>query len=168
VISNAATQVSNVVALVFVSGTAPDLGESTGDLTNRFPGSTLGDKLTMVPLPDGDTDLYLQQDKFWAQFCADIPESDARLMAVGQRPFTTSAVSGVSGDPAWKTIPSRFIYGSLDKNIPPAAHAFMAKRAGSVETVEVNGSSHVVMLSHPDAVSQLIQNAVAASVPVAA
>ena len=137
-------------------------------MTNRFPGSTLGDKLLMVPLPNGDTDLYLQQDKFWAQFCADIPESDARLMAVGQRPFTASAVNEASVEPAWKTIPSRFIYGSLDKNIPPAAHAFMAKRAGSLETVEVDGSSHVVMLSHPDAVIQLIQNAVAASVAVTA
>ena len=169
VITSAASQVSNVVALVFISGTAPDTGESTGDMTNRFPGSTLGDKLTMVPLPDGGTDLYLQQDKFWAQFCADLPEADARLNAVGQRPFTTLAVNeALAGEPAWKTIPSRFIYGELDKNIPAAGHAFMAKRAGSVETVEVKGSSHVVMQSHPDAVLQMIENAVLASVPAAA
>ena len=163
VITNAATQVNNVVSLVFISGPALDAGESTGDAVNRFPGSTLDGKLTMVPLPNGDTDIYLQQDKFWQQFCADIPESDAKLIAVGQRPFTDRALNEKSGEPAWKTIPSRFIYGELDKNIPAAAHAFMAKRAGSVETVEVKGSSHVVMLSHPDAVLQLIQNAISAS-----
>src|SRR5438477_5784792 len=87
VIRNAATLVDNVVRLVFVAASAPDAGESAGHLAGRFPGSTLGDKLNMVDLPNGDVDLYVRQDTFWRQFCADRPESQANVMAVNQRPF---------------------------------------------------------------------------------
>jgi pimeloyl-ACP methyl ester carboxylesterase len=64
--------------------------------------------------------------------------------------------------PAWKSVPSWFVYGSDDKNIPPAALAFMAERAKSVKTVVVKGASHVVMTSHPDAVAKLIAEAASA------
>ena len=59
-----------------------------------------------------------------------------------------------------KTIPSRFIYGDQDKAILADLHAFMADRAGSRQTVAVKGASHVVMISHPDEVTSLIQSAV--------
>jgi pimeloyl-ACP methyl ester carboxylesterase len=38
----------------------------------------------------------------------------------------------------------------------------MAKRANSKETVVVNGASHVVMVSHSDAVAKLIEQAATA------
>ena len=62
-------------------------------------------------------------------------------MAATQRPITESALNEAAGAPAWKTIPSWFIFGQLDKNIPAAAHAFMAKRAVAKETIEVKGAS---------------------------
>ena len=61
-------------------------------------------------------------------------------MFATQRPVTEGTLNEPSGPPAWKTIPSWFIYGELDLNIPPAAHAFMAKRAGAIETIEVKGA----------------------------
>lgn len=76
-----------------------------------------------------------------------------------QRPITEAALNEGAGAPAWRTIPSWFIYGSLDKNILPEAHVFMAKRAEAKEIVEVKGGSHVVMISHPDQVAQLIERA---------
>ena len=91
-----------------------------------------------VPLPDGGKDLYIQQDKFPAQFAADVPVGKARLMAVGQRLIAEAALNEPSSEaPAWKSVPSWFVYGSGDKNIPPAALAFMAERAKSVKTVVV-------------------------------
>jgi pimeloyl-ACP methyl ester carboxylesterase len=163
VITNAATGNGNVVALVYVAGFAPDDGESAGNLSERFPGSTLGPTLAPpVGLPDGSSDVSIQRDKFWAQFAADVPEAEAKLMAATQRPVTTAAFTDASGAPAWKTIPSRFIYGDLDKNIPVALQAFMAERAGSRESVEIKGASHVVMISHPDAVAEMIRHAAVA------
>lgn len=57
--------------------------------------------------------------------------------------------------------PSWFVYGSADKVIPPAAHAFTAKRAGAKETTVVKGTPHVVMVSHPSVVAKLIEKAAA-------
>ncbi|WP_256927989.1 alpha/beta fold hydrolase [Caballeronia sordidicola] len=87
-------------------------------------------------------------------------------MAVAQRPITEAALMEPSGAPAWKTIPSWFIFGSLgsrDKNNLPALQPFMAERAHAKGTVEIAGASHVVMISHPDAVARIIEEAAAAA-----
>jgi pimeloyl-ACP methyl ester carboxylesterase len=162
VISYAANGKSQVKALVYVSGVAPDAGESASTLVGKFPGSTLGPTLApAVVLADGSKDLYIMQDKYHAQFAADVPLKESQLMAATQRPITEAALNESGGAPAWKTIPSWFLYGSLDKNIPPAVHAFMAKRAGARRAVEVKGASHVVMISHPDELLKLIDEAAA-------
>jgi pimeloyl-ACP methyl ester carboxylesterase len=164
VITNAVSGNKNVKALVYVAAFAPDTGETAAELSGRFPGGTLGPTLAPpVALPDGGKDLYIQQDKFRAQFAADVPEDQAKLMAGTQRPITEAALNEASGAPAWKTIASWFIYGDRDLNIPEAALSFMAKRAGSKETVVVKGASHVVMVSHPDAVAKVIEHAAAAN-----
>jgi pimeloyl-ACP methyl ester carboxylesterase len=117
-----------------------------------------------VTLPDGNKDLYILQDKFHAQFAADVPAPQAALMAATQRPVTEAALNEKSGDAAWKSLPSWHIYGSADKNIPPEAMAFMATRAQARDVVVVKGASHVVMVSHPDAVARLIEEAATATV----
>lgn len=162
VISNAATSNDNVKALVYVAGFAPEAGESAFDLAAQFPGSTLGDALAPSQLPGGGVDLYIRPDAFWKQFAADVPESMSRLMAATQRPVTEAALTDLSGEPAWKAIPSWFVYGAEDRNIPAAAIAFMAERAGAKEAVEVDGASHVVMISQPAVVTDVILNAIAA------
>ncbi|MCR8960563.1 alpha/beta hydrolase [Variovorax sp. S2] len=160
VISAAAAKRPNVLALVFVSAFAPEAGESAADLSGRFPGSTLGSALAPpVMLPDGSKDLYIVQDKFGKQFAADVAPAVARLMAVSQRPITEAALGEPAPAAAWKTVPSWFIYGDRDKNIPPAALAFMAERAHSKKTVVVKGASHVVMTSRPKLVARLIVEA---------
>ena len=160
VITEGAAGIPNVKALVYVAGLAPDIGESAADISDHFPGSSLGATLdTPIALPDGNNDLYIQQDKFPAQFAADLPEAEAKLMAATQRPVTEAALHEPVGHAVWKTVPSWFIFGSLDKNVTAAAHLFMAQRAKAKETVEIKGASHVIMISHPDDVVQLIEQA---------
>ena len=81
-------------------------------------------------------------------------------MAVSQRPAALATLGEPSGPPAWKTLPSWYLVASQDRVIPPAAERAMAERAGST-TVEID-SSHVAMISHPDEVADLIQQAIAA------
>jgi pimeloyl-ACP methyl ester carboxylesterase len=163
VITDAAGADSNVKSLVFVAGLAPDTGESAADLGKRYPTGTLGDTLAPAVIQsDGKHDLYIEQDKFWKQFAADVPAAMASQMAVNQRPITSEALNEPSGPPAWSKLPSWFIYGTLDKNIPSNLHAFMAKRAGAKEVVAVKGASHVVMISHPMQVSEMIERAASA------
>jgi len=160
VISDAAYGSQNVKALVYVAAFTPEKGETAAELSGRFPGGTLASALAApVDLADGGKDLYIQQDKFHDQFAADVSEADARLMAAGQRPITVAALNEAATEPAWKTIPSWFVYGDKDKNIPPQAMAFMAERAHAKQTVVVKGGSHVVMVSHPKVVANLIEKA---------
>ena len=162
VIAMAATGAPNVTGLVFVAGLAPEAGESAASLGARFPTGTLGQALAPpVVQADGGKDLYIDQAKYGAQFAADVPRAAAIQMAATQRPVTQAALGEASGPPAWPSIPSWFIYGSQDRNIPPALHAFMAKRAGAKASIEIKGASHVVMISHPRAVVKLIETAAA-------
>jgi len=162
VISAAANGHANVKALVYVSAFAPDTGETVAGLAGKFPGSTLGPTLAApVPLADGGKDLYIRQDKFRDQFAADVPVAEAALMAATQRPVTEAALNEASGVPAWKHIPSWYIYGDKDKNIPAQAMAFMAERAHAKAVEVVKGASHVVMVSNPAPVAHLIEQAAA-------
>ena len=160
VITAAALGHDNVIALVYVAAFVPDVGETSLGLSGRFPGSTLGEALAPpVRLPGGGQDLYILQDRFRAQFAADVPSGQALQMAATQRPIAQAALVEPSGEPAWRTIPSWAIYGSADFNIPAAAHAFMTGRANARRVVEVRGASHVVMVSHPREVAALIKEA---------
>ncbi|MEV4320577.1 alpha/beta hydrolase [Actinocrispum sp. NPDC049592] len=151
----AAGEEGHVKALVYVAAFIPEVGESAVELSNKFPGSTLGQTLQEVPLPGGDTDLYVKQDLFWKQFAADVPQSEGRLMAATQRPIAKSALAEPSAAAAWKTIPSWSIIPTADKNIPPASERFMSKRAHS-KTTEVPGASHAVLVSEPKLVANTI------------
>jgi pimeloyl-ACP methyl ester carboxylesterase len=160
VITNAVGTNGNIKSLVYVAGFAPDAGETGVQLTGRFPGSTLGPTLAPpVALPGGGKDLYILQRDYHKQFAADLPSAQAQRMAVTQRPINEAALNEPAESAAWKSLPSWFIFGSLDLNIPAAAHAFMAERAGAKGTVRVEGASHVVMISHPDAVVKIIRQA---------
>lgn len=163
VISVAAAKRSNVKALVFVAGFAPEVGESAASLGDKFPTGTLGQTLAPpVKLSDGSSDLYIDQRRYWKQFAADVPQADAVGMAATQRPITQAALGEPVAALSWKTVPSWFVWGALDRNIPAALHAYMAKRAKAREAVEVPGASHVVMISHPRAVAELIERAATA------
>ncbi|MET3597500.1 pimeloyl-ACP methyl ester carboxylesterase [Mesorhizobium shonense] len=160
VISDAAEGHANVKTLVYVAAFAPDAGETAVQLAGKFPGSTLGPTLAPpVTLSSGGKDLYIQQEKFHDQFAADVPEAEARLTAAGQRPIAEAALNEIQTEAAWKKLPTWFIYGDGDKNIPAEALAFMAARAHSRDTVVIKGASHVVMVSHPESVARLIEKA---------
>jgi pimeloyl-ACP methyl ester carboxylesterase len=160
VITEAANSSPNVKALVFVAAFAPDAGESADSLGARFPTGTLGEALAPpIVQADGSQDLYIDQQKFPAQFAADVSKNEAAEMAVAQRPILKGALGEPVASPSWKALPSWFIFGSGDKNIPPDLHEFMAKRAGAKGVTEIEGASHVVMISHPQKVSEMIKRA---------
>jgi pimeloyl-ACP methyl ester carboxylesterase len=164
VITEAAAGNDSVVALVYVGAFAPDHGESALQLSIKFPGSTLADAVTAYPVASGGNELAIRQDVFHHQFAADVPAEQAALMAATQRPVTEAALStGLPTEtPAWQHIPSWFVYGDQDRNIPAALHRFMADRAGAKATREMAGASHALSVSDPDAVTATILDAVAA------
>jgi pimeloyl-ACP methyl ester carboxylesterase len=162
VITNAATGNPNVKALVYIAAFAPDQGETSGTLANMFPGTGLTQaNLVFRPYPitggGTGTDGYINPAVFRNVFCADVPRNTAMEMAASQRPAELATLGQPSGVPAWKTIPSWYLVANQDHAIPPAAERFMAHRMGA-HTEQID-SSHVAMISHPKAVTELILDA---------
>ncbi|KOX08010.1 alpha/beta hydrolase [Micromonospora sp. NRRL B-16802] len=161
VITQAAADDPSVRALVYVNALAPDTGDSALSLSGKFPGSTLADTLVQYPVSTGGNEVAIGQDRYHAQFAADVSDDMAALMARTQRPITEQALGdGLSGDPAWRSLPSWFVFGDADMNIPVAAHRFMAERAAARGQREVAGASHAMAVSQPSEVAETIIDAV--------
>jgi len=167
VITNAATDVANVSSLVYICGFALDEGEPVLAALGLGGGySALGEHTVVRPYPgagEGDGDGYIDPAYFKELFCDDLSDDDAAAMSVAQRPAALNTLGTPSGVPAWRTIPSWFLIGADDRTIPAEAHRAMAERAGGI-AVEI-ASSHVAMISHPDAVTKLIVDAAKNAVP---
>ena len=162
VITNAAVGVPNVKALVYIAGFAPDRGESLLQLVTMNPGTLIGPATLDTrpyPLADGGTgtDLYLKKSAFHEAFAADLPLKITDQMQATQRPFSNEAFVSLSGEPAWRTIPSWYLVSTQDKAIPPVTQRFMAQRAHAI-VAEVR-ASHVAMMSQPEETTRLILNA---------
>ncbi|GAA3736707.1 alpha/beta fold hydrolase [Micromonospora maritima] len=162
VITEAAAGESAVRALVYVNAFCPDTGESALTLSGRFPGSTLADTLVSYPVATGGKEVAIRQDAFHAQFAADVSDDLAALMARTQRPVTEQALGDglTAGAPPWRSLPTWFVFGDADRNIPVAAHRFMAERAGARGVREVAGASHAMAVSQPDEVARSVVEAV--------
>ncbi|WP_181140858.1 alpha/beta fold hydrolase [Streptomyces sp. Ru62] len=162
VISEAAAGLPSVKALVYIAAFVPEIGESALQLTDKFPGSTLGQATVTqhYPLPDGGQgeELVIRKDLFRNQFAAGVPVPTAQVMAAGQRPITLAALQEPATAAAWKKIPSWYLVATEDRNIPPAAERWMAERARA-HTVAVR-APHAVSVSDPGPVTDLILRAV--------
>ena len=165
VITNAAAGDRQVKALVYVDAAAPDVGETNGSLSgadsvlNRKPPDRLFDQLPYPGAPSGAADLYLRKDVFVHHFANDLPRDLALRLWASQRTASTEAFDTPSRHAAWKTIPSWYFISSGDQIITPRSEMAMAKRAGSQVTV-FRGGSHLTLISHPDAVTQVIRAAI--------
>ncbi|MEU5672497.1 alpha/beta fold hydrolase [Micromonospora sp. NPDC047762] len=165
VMTEAAADAPNVKALVYVASLSPDVGESALGLLTKHPGSQLTSSIRMIPVPDDDggmtMDQYIVQDKFHEAFAADVDSGTAELMEATQRPASARAQEESVTKVAWKTIPSWTLISAQDQAIPPDLQRFMADRAGST-TIEI-AASHAVAVSQPGPVADFIDTAARAT-----
>ena len=155
----------NVKALVYLAGYALDEGESLGELQGRFPDSDLAAGLVYTSYPiegsaEPGIDVSVDVAKFPAIFAHDVEPELAEILAVSQRPLAGAAFAEPAPAAAWKTKPSWGAVSSADHTINPDVERFGYSRA-QMTTVEID-SSHLVMLSHPTEVADLIREAVKA------
>jgi pimeloyl-ACP methyl ester carboxylesterase len=163
VITNVTAEPGHVTGAVYIAGFALDQGESCADAAALAPGSTLAETLVAVPSAGGGADTYIAPEKYHHQFAADLSVEQAGQMAITQRPVTDHALAEPSGgQPLWQSVPSWFLFGELDRNIPAGAHHIMAVRAKARSTIEIAGASHVVGISHPAETAHLILEAAGA------
>jgi len=162
VISNAATRTPNVVGLVFVSAFAPDEGEKLGDVSASSKDSVLGTALVPRQYPTGNgtaTEFFIDPAKVRDAFAGDLSDVQAGLIGVVQRPVSELGFGEPSGVPAWKTLPSWAVVATGDRAAGRDVVRAHAERAGATIT-ELDGS-HVIMISQPAAVTEVIEAAIA-------
>jgi pimeloyl-ACP methyl ester carboxylesterase len=165
VITNAATRAKNVVGLVYVAAFAPDEGEALGDVETDSEDSILMSALVPLhyPTAEGDdpgVEFAIDPARLRAAFAADLPAEQTAVMAATQRPVAELAFSEASAAPAWKSLPSWAVVATGDKAAGADVIHAMARRAAATIT-EVEGS-HVIMISQPQAVADVILQALAA------
>ena len=165
VITNAATDANNVVGLVYVAAFAPDEGETFGEAEAASKDSVLNTALVPRHYPTGDggsaTEFSIDPAKVHDAFAGDLSEREAALIGAIQRPSPSSGFSDPSGQPAWKSRPSWAVVATGDRAAGTDVVRSMANRAGATIT-DIDGS-HVIMISQPQAVTDVILEAVAAS-----
>jgi pimeloyl-ACP methyl ester carboxylesterase len=155
----AAGTAGNVVGLVYISGFAPDEGENLADLQSQFPAPGAIPYFRQHQLPEGGNEFTLAPEGFHESFCADLPADDAAFYAISQRPLAGVALTEAAPTPAWRSRPAWAVFGTADRCIDPGVHRFSYKRMGATVT-EIDGASHVVMISHPNEVAEVVMTAI--------
>jgi pimeloyl-ACP methyl ester carboxylesterase len=165
VITNAAADAKNVVGLVYVAAFATEEGETLGDAEDGSTDSVLSSAQVALHYPAGDAgdpgvEFAIDPTRLRDAFAADLTVDQTALLAATQRPVAEPAFSEPSGPPAWKRLPSWAVVATGDKAAGADVIRSMAERAGATIT-EIEGS-HVIMISQPDAVTEVILTALAA------
>ncbi len=150
VVATAAGNDSKVRSLVFVAAFAPDEGESAGSLGAQVDPTPLGPEIR----PDSQGFLKLSQNGFYESFGQDLDAQEKLIAFATQGPTSAAALGDVITSPAWRKRPSWFVVAEQDRAIQPSLQHSLADRAGSTKTTVA--SSHLVMLSHPQEVSNAI------------
>jgi pimeloyl-ACP methyl ester carboxylesterase len=166
VTTNAARGIPNVKALVYIDAFAPAKSETGLDLISGTTTCITDSAFNAVPFPGG-VDLYLRWEAnypypgFRQCFANGVDRETAKLLAATQRPASAAQFSDPSGAPAWKTIPSWSLIGTLDNVIPPPLQRRMSRRAGAdIRRVK---AGHLSLITRPGAVAQVILSAVEAT-----
>jgi pimeloyl-ACP methyl ester carboxylesterase len=165
VITNAATGLANVKALVYVDAAAPAPGETNGQLSgatsilNTDTPAQLFTTTSFPGAPAGESELYLNENIFVHYFASDLPVAEAERLWASQRGASTLAFDTPSQTAAWETTPSWYFISTDDQIITAQSELAMAHRAHSHITL-FQGGSHLTLISHPNAVTAVIASAI--------
>jgi pimeloyl-ACP methyl ester carboxylesterase len=141
-----------VSGLVYISAFAPDAGQSASSLNALVPETPV-----IQQISDNAGFLSISLEGIRADFAQDLPETERQTLAVTQGPIAAVALGTLATAPAWHTKPSWYMVASEDRVISPELEAMMAQTIHA-ETTTVH-SSHVIMLSRPEAVADVIAHA---------
>ncbi|RAJ98091.1 pimeloyl-ACP methyl ester carboxylesterase [Larkinella arboricola] len=141
---------AKVKGLVYLAAHAPDEGESEADNGKKYPSAYK----SLIKGKDGFD--YIDPAKFPDDFAGGVPAQQARFMAVSQPPTADSIFHAIIKNPAWKTKPVWYMVAKADKIINPDLERLYAKRANTRKTVEIDGASHCVFITHPKEAADLI------------
>jgi pimeloyl-ACP methyl ester carboxylesterase len=142
-----------VRALVYVAALQPEVGETTGQLSASIPGDLPNTDIRSTK----DGFLFVDPTKYVADVAADLPPALAQFMADSQMPVAAAAFSAPVTVATWHDKPSFGIVATADRALNPKLAHRMYKRSGA-QVTEIGGS-HLIYISQPAAVAQVIEKA---------
>jgi pimeloyl-ACP methyl ester carboxylesterase len=143
----------NVVGLVYIAAFGLDEGETIGELLQNGPPMPARANMEI----DAQGFAWLPLDDWVDHITSDVDPAQAKALFAAQQPVSMSLFTYVMGVPTWKSVPSWYMVATNDEALPPDAERFFAQRMGAT-VVEIE-SSHVPLVSQPDAVTNLIETA---------
>jgi pimeloyl-ACP methyl ester carboxylesterase len=133
-------------------------GESAGALFAQFESAPLNPEIR----PDAEGFLKLSKAGIFEVFAQDLTDAEKSMLLMTQGPISGAALGGVVTEAAWKTKPSWYLIGDLDRAIPRINQERMATRMNAI--VAHANASHVAMLAQPEAVANHILSAAGQSI----
>jgi pimeloyl-ACP methyl ester carboxylesterase len=155
---------TNVVGLVFINGYVLDRGESIIELRDLFPAADLTRSLIARLFRDHDgstgTELSVDIAQFPLLVAEGLPEDEAHVLAVSQRPIAVAALSERAASAAWRHTPTWGVVAEGDRTIHPDLQRFGCRRAQARRILELD-APHFVMHTHPTQIVDLLLDAAA-------
>jgi pimeloyl-ACP methyl ester carboxylesterase len=140
-----------VAGLVYIAALAPDIGETAQSLQSKFPPTEIFDH---IEIKDGR--IWMKPDGI-EYFAGDLSEQEQQEVWATQGVPDANLFASKTEHAAWKSKPSWYIVAKNDRTVQPELERFCAQRMGAT-TYEAD-SSHVVMLSNPGLVTDVIRTA---------
>jgi len=150
----AAARNDKVKALVYVSGLAPDEGETVADVFYRAEPHPLAPKLA----PDSHGLIYLPDEAFPAAFAQNASADELALLSAVQRPISPACITVPVNRPLWKDRPSWFLTAEQDRMIVPETQRFMAERMHA--RARSHPVDHTPIVTAPGLVVDIIREAI--------
>lgn len=144
-----------VQALVYVAAFAPAVGETVGDLVGRYPNPPGLEKIG----DDGAGNLKLSVEGWLEDVAHDLPEEEARTLAVLQPPLPGSTFAEKVMEAAWTSRPNWYVVSTEDRVVSVDLERELATRMNA-RTSEVE-AGHLSLLSQPEAIAAVIVEAAA-------
>ena len=144
----------NVTGLVYVAARAPDAGEDYAALAAQFPTPPAN-----AGLVESGGFEQLSKEAFLRDFAGDVPRNVALALYAAQGRISDSLFTSKTSVAAWRHKPTWYAVSKNDRTSSPDLERFLAARMGA-KTVELD-SSHLSIMSHPAAITNLILDAAA-------
>ncbi len=144
-----------VVGLVYVAAFAPGEGESINSVSKPYPPAPLGSELR----PDAQGFLTATRKGIAEDMAQDLSESEQQILTATQGQTAAAVFGATVTTAAWKSKPSWAVIAGNDRAIPPELEK---DEAAAIRATAITlPANHLVMLSHPREVAELIERAAA-------
>lgn len=142
---------ANVTGLVFIAGYALEAGESINEMRDSFAPAEVTRHLVAATFNDHNgtpgTEITVAPDEFPHLLAEGLPEDEASVLAVSQRPISVSVLNERANGEAWRTTPSWGVVSTEDLTVTPELQRFGYRRARCREVVAL-AAPHLVIQTH--------------------